>query len=115
MYARLGWALDTGPAVFGSLLRDGRAVLVAVLDRLQARVALNAAAIRTHEQRCRAEHPSFASCCSDSWDVIVLGSGSTGLSKRDTTASREVPARVARLSEDDLGRLERCRFVKVLT
>lgn len=36
--------LDAGPALFGSLLRDGRAMLVVVLERLQARVALNAAA-----------------------------------------------------------------------
>lgn len=50
-------ALDTGLAVFGCLLRDGRAMLVAVLDRLQARVALNAATARAHEQRCQAEHP----------------------------------------------------------
>lgn len=59
MYARVGRALDAGPAVFDSLLWDRRAMLVAVLDRLQARVALNATAARTHEQRCRAEHPAW--------------------------------------------------------
>lgn len=55
------------------------------------------------------------SCYIDSWDVIVLGSGSTRLSKCDATANREVPARVARgLPADGLCRLERCRFVRVL-
>ena len=52
-------ALDVGPVLFGSLLRDGRAMLVVVLERLQARVALNAAAARAYEQRCRAEHPAW--------------------------------------------------------
>ena len=59
MYARVGRALDAGAAVFGSLLWGGRAMLLAVLDRLQARVALNATAARIYEQRCRAEHPAW--------------------------------------------------------
>ena len=33
-----------GSSLFGSLLRDGRVMLEAVLDGLHARVALNAAA-----------------------------------------------------------------------
>ena len=34
-------------------------MLVVVLERLQARVALNAAAARAYEQRCRAEHSAW--------------------------------------------------------
>ncbi len=44
-------------ALLRSLRRDGRALLVALQDRLRGRAARNAAAARSHARRRRIEQP----------------------------------------------------------